>query len=281
MPVSWPITVAVFVVGLAIGSFLNVVIYRLPRCESIVRSRSRCLSCGTRLGILDLIPVLSYIVSGGKCRHCGRPYSPRYMIVELMTGVLAVASLFIIGPNLYAATVFILSCMLIVIFFIDIDWLIIPDELVAGMIVIGLALNAVAISRAETGSLVHFREQLGYATTHTVPLPSGIVGMLVGAALFYAVGWTFERILNKPSLGGGDVKLAAAMGAILGPGYQFLSFFLYAVFAGAIIGLVMLAVTAKSERQSYIPFGPMLAASGIAMLLFPQELTGFVIGIYS
>lgn len=281
MPLSWPILVLIFLVGLAIGSFLNVVIYRLPRREPIIRSRSRCLSCGARLTPLDLIPVFSYIFSGGKCRHCGRAYSPRYAIIELITGILAVTTVSIIGPTVYAATVFVLICLLVAIVFIDIDWMIIPDEIVVAIILIGLSLNTLAIFRGETGALVYFRERVGYATTYSVPLPAGIVGMLMGAALFYAVGWLFEWLLKKPSLGGGDVKLAAGMGALLGPGYQFVSFFLYAIVVGALIGLAVLVVSARTEGRSYIPFGPMLAASGIAMLLFPTELTDLVIAIYS
>jgi len=269
----------VLLIGMAVGSFLNVVIFRLPRRESIVSPRSRCFSCGAALTALDLVPVFSYIFLWGKCRHCGRAFSPRYMIVEVLTGLSAVACLTFIGPNLYAVSVFVMICILIAIFFIDLDWMIIPDEMVLLLVGFGVSLNGLGIWRAQFGELILFTERTALAT-YTISLPGSIVGMVLGAGVFLLIGWASEKIVRRPTMGGGDVKLAGAMGALLGPGYQFLAFFLYAVFVGALIGLLAMAFRRK-KRRGYIPFGPMLAASGAAMLLFPAELTAFIVHIYT
>ncbi len=279
MSSSWGLTIMVLLIGMAVGSFLNVVIFRLPRRESLVSPRSRCLSCGAALTAPDLVPVFSYLFLGGKCRHCGRPFSPRYMLVELITGLSAVACLMLIGPNPYAAAVFVMICVLIAIFFIDLDWMIIPDEMVLVLAGFGVFLNALGIWRAQVGELILFTERTALAT-YTVSLPRSIVGMVVGAGAFLLIAWVSERVVGRPTMGGGDVKLAGAMGALLGPGYQFLAFFLYAVFAGAVVGLVAMAFGRK-KRGGYMPFGPMLAASGAAMLLFPAELTSLIVRIYT
>ncbi len=279
MVLPWPLIVIVLLVGMAVGSFVNVVIFRLPRRESVVTPGSHCLSCGAALTVVDLVPIFSYLFLRGRCRHCGRRFSPRYMVVELIVGLLAVACVTVIGPDVYAASAFVMVCILIVVLFIDLDWMIIPDELVVALAGFGLVINGLGIWRGEIGELIPFTDRT-YLTTYTVSLPKSIVGMLVGAAVFLLIGWASEKLLRRPSMGGGDVKLAGAMGALLGPGCQFLAFFLSAVISGAVIGLIVLALRGRSGG-SYIPFGPMLAVSGIALLLFPGELTAFIMHIYA
>ncbi len=279
MILPWPLMVIVLLIGVAVGSFVNVVIYRLPRRESLVTPRSHCLSCGAALTASDLVPVFSYLFLRGRCRHCGRRFSPRYMFVELIIGLLAVACVTVIGPNASAVSAFAMACILIIVLFVDLDWMIIPDELVWVLAGFGLVINGIGIWRGEVGELIQFTEKT-YLASYTVSLPKSIVGMLVGAGVFLLIGWASEMILKRPSMGGGDVKLAGAMGALLGPGYQFLAFFLYAVISGAVIGLIVMALRGRSGGN-YIPFGPMLAVSGVAMLLFPAELTAFIMHIYT
>ncbi|MCD6360619.1 MAG: prepilin peptidase, partial [Armatimonadetes bacterium] len=160
--------------GAAVGSFLNVVIYRLPRGESLVRPRSRCLSCGHPLGVLDLFPVLSYLWSRGRCRYCGRSFSPRYMAVELIMGLACVGAWYVfvewhlgsvwpgrwaeIGPQLQAALVFLGTCGLIVVFFIDLDHYIIPDEAVIVIACAGLALDGLRLLTVGGAEMVVFNE---------------------------------------------------------------------------------------------------------------------------
>lgn len=275
---QWLLWVFLFVLGAALGSFLNVVIYRLPRAESIASPPSHCFSCGARLTILDLFPVLSYLLLRGRCRHCGKRFSPRYALVEAGCGLLAVGCGLTFGLTLYALLIFVVCLCLVAVFFIDLDYMIIPDEFVAVIAVIGLAINAydlwarrgltmgyeVAVRHGPP--LLLYRESLA-GQDFTCYLPSAVVGLLTGAGLLLFLGWAFEKLLGKPSMGGGDVKLAGAMGALLGPGYVFVCYFLLAVLSGAVIGVVVMLLRVRG-RHDYIPFGPMLAAAGIVVLLW-------------
>lgn len=265
----------VFLIGAAVGSFLNVVIFRLPRRESLVSPRSRCLSCGEGLGVIDLIPVLSYVALGGRCRHCRRSYSPRYMIVELFTGLAALAAVQVFGLAVQAVLVFIAVACLIVVFFVDLDHFIIPDETVVIIAASGIILDVMMLAQHGRSVAVVFNEQLTSQVAYDIVLPMSIVGMALGAGLFVAIAFVAERLFKRPGLGWGDVKLAAAMGAMLGPGHQFLTFFMVAVVIGAVVGIICMA-GGWCGRRDYIPFGPMLAVSGIAMLLFGDVVTPIV-----
>jgi len=278
--------------GAAVGSFLNVVIYRLPRGESLVRPRSRCLSCGHPLGLADLFPMLSYLWARGRCRYCKRPFSARYMLVELFTGLACVAAWYLLvelrlgvawpgawvglGPALQAALVFIATCSLVVVFFIDLDHYIIPDEAVIVIACAGLLLDGLRLLATGGGEMVVFAERVSLSGQYYVLLPKSLVGLAMGAGLFLVIAVVAERVFNKPSMGGGDIKLAGAMGAFFGPGYAFFVYFLLAVFAGALVGMVFLALGRKGRRD-YLPFGPMMAAAGVAMLYFGNALTPMVL----
>lgn len=281
-----------FLTGAAVGSFLNVVIYRLPRGESLVRPRSRCLSCGHGLGLLDLFPVLSYLWTRGRCRYCKRPFSARYMLVELFTGLACVAAWYVLvelrlgvvwpggwvvlGPAVQAVLVFLATCALVVVFFVDLDHFIIPDEAVLVIACVGLLLDGLRLLASGGGEMVVFPERLSLTAQYQVLLPKSLVGMAMGAGLFLIIAVVAERVFNKPSMGGGDIKLAGAMGAILGPGYGFFVYFLLAVFTGAVVGLVFMALGRKGRRD-YLPFGPMLAAAGVASLYAGNVLTPAVL----
>ncbi len=267
-----------FAVGATVGSFLNVVIFRLPRRESLVRPGSRCLSCGHKLGALDLVPVLSYVFLRGRCRHCGRSFSPRYMLVELASGLLCVAAVYNFGPTWQAALVFVAACGLIVIFFIDLDHYIIPDEPVIVVAVVGVALDMLHLFARGAPAAIGFVERFP-GTEYHVYLPRSLVGILVGGGVFVAITFVFDRLFNKPSMGGGDIKLAAAMGAVVGPGYAFLSYFLLSVGLGVIVALPCV-VLGWRKRRDYIPFGPMMAAAGIAMLYWGDVVTPAVMSVY-
>lgn len=276
---GWVSGVLIFAIGAALGSFGNVVIYRLPLAESVVTPPSHCFSCGARLTLLDLFPVLSYVWLRGRCRHCGQRYSPRYALVEAACGLLALGAFLLFGPTWYALALFLICYCLVLIFFIDLDHMIIPDEFVVAIGIIGLALDINHISRQGASALISFTEWVG-ATGYTVYLPRSVVGLLLGAGLLLFLSFVFEKLMGKPSMGGGDVKLAGAMGAVLGPGYQFLTYFLLAVIAGAVIGVGLMALRVRGRRD-YIPFGPMLAASGIAVLLYGEAIVPWFIGRFS
>ncbi len=282
---NWPAWVVIILFGAAVGSFLNVVIYRLPHRQSLLHPPSHCRSCGTRLRALDLIPVLSYVLLRGRCRYCGKSFSPRYAIVELATGLLAAAAVYTCGLGLYAVGVFVCLCALIVVIYVDLDHMIIPDETVVVILIVGLLFDCRQMLQQGTEQLISFHERFGpelypeIYSEYLVYLPRSIVGALVGAGVFLFITWFFTALMRKPVMGMGDVKLAGAMGAILGPGYGFFVYFLLSIIIGAVISVALIALRIRSRRD-YIPFGPMMALAGMVMLLAADIVVPLVLQFY-
>jgi len=274
--------VMLFAMGAVVGSFLNVCIFRLPEAESIVSPPSRCGSCGRRLGFIDLVPVFSALVFRFRCRYCGHRYSWQYPFVEALTGAIFAGAAYVFGPSVEAAVTIVVSCTLIVILFIDLRYLIIPDGLNAIILCSGLVLDAYLLwTRGWADAAVKFKEVFAQplgtpplsidqeiaAPTHLVYLPRSIVGMLIGAGLFLLISWAASKLFRKDAMGSGDVKLAGAMGAVLGGGYVFLAYALVSIVLGAVVGVVLIALKIRSRRDQ-IPFGPMMAVCGIIMLFW-------------
>jgi leader peptidase (prepilin peptidase)/N-methyltransferase len=242
------VPVAAFVIGLALGSFLNVVIARLPRGESIVRPRSRCPRCKQRIAPYDNIPVVSYLLLRGRCRHCRKKISWRYPIVELSAGLmLALLAARAAHPGLLVPHAAFLLALLAVAW-IDLDTRTIPDVVTIPGVGVGLAASLFG--------------------------PPGFTGALIGAVAgglsLWLVGAAYERTTGVPGMGGGDVKLAAMMGAFLGAGGVFISIFL-ASLAGSIFGAALIAKGHGSGRTA-IPFGTFLAPAAVVFLLFGDTL---------
>lgn len=240
-----------FAFGLLFGSFMNVCIYRIPIEKSVVFPRSSCMHCGKVLSPVELIPLLSYVILQGRCLGCGQRISPRYFLVELLSGCL-----FVFVPSYFhfdAALSFIFlyfSCVLVIIFFIDLDHQIIPDVLTFPSLLVGL--------------LAGFKN----------PLAGGIASSALGAALgfsvFYAVSSIAYLIFKKEALGFGDVKFAAVMGAFFG--WKLLFFAMYCSFlAGGIIGGLLILLRLKT-RKDYIPFGPFLVIGCFITLFLKDSL---------
>ena len=265
------IAIFVFVLGTVVGSFLNVCIYRMPRDESIVAPPSHCPACGERLRPLDLIPLVSFLALGRKCRYCGEPIAWRYFMVESITGLAFVAA-WLTSQEVWSAGApavamlaakLIFAALFIAIFFIDLDHMIIPDELVFVGIGVGVALDVAGLLLWHKPlAIVHVPW-----TAWVLSVPRSIVGIIVGALFFLFVEGFSQLIFRKEGMGGGDLKLGAAIGALLGPGPALLSFGL-AVAAGAVVG-VALIVTRVRGRQEYIPFGPFMVVAAFAVMLFP------------
>ena len=242
------ITIAAFLTGLVLGSFLNVVIARLPKRQSIVSPPSRCPRCKAPIRPWDNVPVLSYMLLGGRCRDCRARISWRYPLVELTAGLLLAAlTLRVEHPVLLVPhAVFLLT--LLAVTWIDFDTQTIPDALTIPGVGIGLA-----------------------ASLFGPPgLGPALLGAFVGGASLWAVGYAYERATGVPGMGGGDVKLAAMMGAFLGAGGVFGAIFL-ASFAGSLFGLLLIA-RGRGDRRSAIPFGTFLAPSAVALLLYGDAL---------
>lgn len=238
-----------FVTGLAVGSFLNVCIWRLPRGQSIVRPRSRCPRCGQGIAAGDNIPLVSYLLLRGRCRHCKAPISPRYPVVETLTGTLAVICFLAFGPTAQAAVLFVLFCLLVVVSLVDLDRMVIPDKVTLPGIALGLALNALLSPRSIGGFLL---------------------GAVVGAAALYGVAILGELLFKKESMGGGDIKLAAMVGAFVGWRGVLLSLFL-AVLVGAMVGISLMMAGLKKRRE-HIPFGPFIALGTIAGVFWGEGM---------
>jgi leader peptidase (prepilin peptidase)/N-methyltransferase len=264
----------IFVLGAVVGSFLNVLIYRLPREESIVAPPSHCPACGRRLAALDLVPLVSFLALGRKCRYCGAPISWRYFLVEALSAA-AFVGVWLTTPEVWTggaaaiaavAAKLVFAALFIAIFFIDLDHMIIPDELAFTGIGVGLALD-IAGALLWRKPLIHISVPW---TAWVLALPQSVAGLVVGAAFFLVIEGFSQLVFRKEGMGGGDLKLGAAIGAMFGPWQALLSFGL-AVVAGAAVGAGLM-IARRRGRHEYIPFGPFMVVTAFALMLFPTPI---------
>lgn len=259
------------VFGLLIGSFLNVCIFRLPRnCMSLVKPRSRCPKCLHLIAWHDNIPVASWLALGGKCRHCRAPISPRYLLVELLTGALFLYAgwrqLYAPGPAgperaiLFAVHASFLGAM-IVCTFIDLEFRILPDE---------ITLPGVVLALAVSGFFPELIHPAGPPVGVKVPFLSGLLasawGAFVGGSSIYLVGVFGKILFRKEAMGLGDVKYMAMAGALLGWRGVLLTFVLACLF-GSLYGIGKLVAV---RRMGYVPFGPFLSLGALSMLFWSR-----------
>lgn len=239
----------VSIAGLLMGSFFNVCIYRVPRDQSIVKPASRCTSCGTRLAWRDLMPVISWVSLGGKCRYCKSPISYRYTLVELLTGLIFVVLYLKFGISGSFLTYAILCSILIIATLIDLDFQIIPDGLVLTGAIFALLLIPAGLS-------VHWKDAL--------------LGMLAGGGTFLLIALLSSWILKKEGMGGGDIKLMGMIGLFIGWKLTALSILL-SIYAGGIIGGLLMMLR-KKKRGDAIPYGPFIAAGTVIAILYGNDL---------
>jgi leader peptidase (prepilin peptidase) / N-methyltransferase len=256
----------VFALGCVVGSFLNVCIYRLPRERSIVAPPSHCPQCGVRLTAIDLVPLLSFLALGRKCRTCGGLIGWRYFLVELLTGVVFLWAWFACGPTAQVLACWIFAAAIIAVIFTDLDHMIIPDGLVWAALLAGVLSEAISVLSGQTPLLSVHIPGTGLA------LPRVVAGGILGVAVFVGVRGFSELLFRREGMGLGDVKLAGAIGAMLGPGLALLSFGL-AIATGAALG-VLLMVFRLRRRMEYLPFGPFLAVAALAVLFAPEAVVG-------
>jgi len=271
--------------GLCVGSFLNVVIHRLPKmmeqewhaqCAdlrgeppstatagsaepatlSLAKPRSRCPSCGHQITALENIPILSYLLLRGKCSNCAAPISPRYPVIEAVTALLSAYAAWHFGPTLQTAGALILLWALIALTAIDYDTQLLPDSITLPLLWFGLAFNLVNT----------------YAD-----LASAVIGAMLGYLTLWSVFWLFKLATGKEGMGYGDFKLLAALGAWLG--WQMLPvIILLSSVVGAVVGISLIVVS-RHGRNTPIPFGPYLAAAGIIALFWGSQLTRSYLGL--
>jgi leader peptidase (prepilin peptidase)/N-methyltransferase len=242
--------VAVF--GLIIGSFLNVCIYRIPRNMSIIMPSSRCPACNKPIKAWDNIPVISYILLGGKCGYCKKKISLKYPLVEALNAFLYVALLWRYGPEWYFFLYGALISALIVITFIDLDFQIIPDRITLVGIPVGFLAGSLFLPDP-------------FARASVLGVKASIIGFLAGGGFFYIVA-----VLSKGGMGGGDIKLMAMVGALMGWKSVFLTTFLGSL-VGSVVGIFLIIFKGKG-RKAKIPFGPFLAFGTLITLFFGQEI---------
>lgn len=242
-------SIASLIFGLCIGSFLNVVIYRLPLDKSIVNPGSACPNCGYRLRWYDNIPVLSYIFLLGRCRQCRERISLRYPFVELMTGALSLALFVKYDLSWAYAAYFIFAAALVAVIFIDFDYQIIPDVITYPGTIIGLAASFFATP-------VNYKESL--------------MGMLLGGGILYLIATGYFLITKREGMGGGDIKLLAMIGSFLGWKSIPLTIFSSA-FLGAIVGIIAMVKTGEDSKLA-IPFGPFLSIGAFLYLFAGPEI---------
>ncbi len=240
---SWLVHIMSILFGLTVGSFANVLVVRLPRDQSIIRPSSRCPGCKGAIRWWDNIPVVSFLLLGGKCRKCRKPISLRYPLIEVMTAVLFLASEMKFGFN---ATLvlrdwpFLLS--LVVITFIDLEHRIIPDILSLGGLVLGLATCWMV---AEPGWIF------------------SILGAFIGFSFFYGLAWAYKKMSGRNGLGGGDIKLLAMLGTFVGPSGVFTTVLVSSVF-GSLIGIIIgLRSRKRNLMRMSIPYGPFLVVGAL------------------
>jgi leader peptidase (prepilin peptidase)/N-methyltransferase len=247
--------IAAFVAGLLFGSFMNVLIYRLPRDENVVAGRSKCPKCKAMVGWRDNIPIVSYVLLRGKCRHCNFRIPVHYPTVELASGVIAALVVVFMGPTLKALWMYVFFGTLLVITFIDWFHQIIPDPLSVGGVVFGWI-----------GSLVCL----------DISLPESIVGSLVGGGVILAIALLYKALRKIDGIGGGDVKLMAMIGAFLGWQMVFPVLFI-ASFLGSIYGIVLMRRKSADARTA-VAFGSFLAPSATIVYFAGARLLELYLG---
>jgi len=246
----------VLVIGLVVGSFLNVCIVRLPNGRSIVRPGSHCVGCQQPIAWYDNVPLISFVLLRGRCRHCQARISPRYPLIELLNGIGYLAILAKFGMTLPTIVYAAFFSSLVVVTWIDLDHLIIPDVISLPGIVVGF---------------------LCAATILPVGWLNSVIGIVLGGGILWMLAALSPHIFGKEGLGGGDIKFLAMVGAFLGWQPVLLTLFLASV-TGSIIGVLLLLLKVM-ERGHYIPFGPFLATGALVSLFFYREIIGWYFGI--
>ncbi|HLW78785.1 MAG TPA: prepilin peptidase [Terriglobia bacterium] len=249
------------VLGLVLGSFLNVCIFRLPRYQSIVRPRSRCPRCGQPIRWYDNIPVVSYAVLRGCCRNCGERISPIYPLVEVLTAALLVAGLAGFGLTAEFVKFAVLGMLLVVIIFTDLTARKIPHPVTLFGMAVGLTLSLIV--PVDDRLLEFLLARFDVVVEGTVSsLLGALSGGLFGAGLFYAVGEIYARLRHKQGLGFGDVMLMGMVGVFLGVPQTYLTILLGSLL-GSLVAVVLYVSSPRFRHDYRWPYGTFLAAAGI------------------
>lgn len=264
--------------GLIIGSFLNVCIHRWPRELSIVRpARSRCPHCAGGIAWYDNVPVLSYLVLRGRCRHCGKRISPRYPVVELLTGLLFFAAVVRFGPSLLALKLCLFAALQVGLLFTDLEQLVLPEQFTLPGLAAGLAFAwFVPVEDVTAHALLWV---MGVeAGPRVLSFAEALMGAVVPAGFLWLGGWAFQKLRHREGLGFGDVELIALVGAFLGMRGALLTL-LSGSLAGSIIGYSYIRLAGKDPASYELPFGTFLGAAAIVVAFLGQPVIGWYAGL--
>lgn len=250
--------ILVFILGAIVGSFLNVCIYRIPKSRSIIFPPSSCPSCSKNIKWYDNIPILSYVILRGRCRSCKARISPLYITVEILTGIMAVCLFMAFGltPKFFAYLI--LMGGLIVASFVDLSIQEIPDGVSIGGLAAGIIMSFAFPAIFDTDS-------------RTASIFGSMLGAIAGAGSIYLMGFFGELVFKKEAMGGGDVKLMAAIGAFIGWKLVLFTFFVAPLF-GSIAGVVL---KIKDGRE-IIPYGPYLSLAAVVSIFFGNRIMGLL-----
>ncbi len=243
------VPIVIFLFGMCVGSFLNVCIYRLPISKSIVYPPSACPRCGYQIRYYDNIPVLSYLFLRGRCRQCRVHIPVRYPLIELLSGLAAAGIYFKFGLTPQASVYYLFISILLVITFIDIDYKIIP--------------NVISLPGIPIFFLASF-------LTPAVTYQESLLGILAGGGSLFLVAWGYTLMTKKEGMGGGDIKLLAMIGALLGWRGVFFTIFVSSA-VGTLVGLGVMTYT-RSSMKLAVPYGPFLSIGAIAYIFFGPAL---------
>jgi len=256
MLLPYLIEMFIFLMGLCIGSFLNVCIYRLPESKSIVHPRSMCPNCDTRIPFYDNIPLFSYLWLKGQCRRCKVKISMRYPMVELLGGLVALGTYLRFGLTIETLIYYVFIAALLVVTFIDLDHRIIPDV---------ITLPGIPICFAASFALP------------AITYKDALLGILVGGGSLFLVAWVYTLLTKKEGMGGGDIKLLAMMGAIVG--WQGVLFTIFvASLVGTLAGFAVMLQSRKGMKLA-VPFGPFLSIGSITYIFFGTELVTWYLNL--
>jgi len=265
-------------IGLMVGSFLNVVIHRIPRMMeydeanyiaelrgeplphpgryNLMVPRSACPHCGHQIAAWENIPVVSYLFLRGRCAACRKPISVRYPLVELTTAVLSALAMWHYGPTVQALAAIVMVWALVALTMIDADTQLLPDQITLPLLWLGLLLNLQGVF---------------------VPLADAVIGAAAGYLVLWSAYWLFKLVRGKEGMGYGDFKLMGALGAWFG--WQALpALVLLSSMVGAVFGIAML-VARRQGRETPFPFGPFIAGAGLLVLFFGADLLPLELGI--
>ncbi|HLL15030.1 MAG TPA: prepilin peptidase [Pyrinomonadaceae bacterium] len=261
--------------GALIGSFLNVVIYRVPREESIAFPNSRCPSCGTAIRPYDNVPILSFIVLGGRCRACGVSISPRYPAIEALTALLFGLVFLHDGLTLALPFDLVFVAALVSLVFIDAEHMILPDVITLPGFAFALVTRALV---PNVYGLAFLSEGLleGWPVW-AVSVAGALFGAAIGGGSLWLMGWLWERLRGVEAMGLGDVKMLFMVGAYLGWPLTILTIFL-GVVGGSVVGVGLMFWRRERDMQMLLPFGIFLGIGAIMSLLVGRQIVGWYVG---